>query len=75
MKRTMKNRTFWIAAAVIVNVLLLPFTFGFPQEAAAGSGGHIYDCCKESSRGGEYCCAECCWMPWGCGDKETCGDS
>ncbi len=74
MKKTMKNRTFWIAAAVIVNVLLLPFTFGFPQAASAGSS-RMYDCCKESSRGGEYCCDRCCWIAWGCGEKAACGDA
>ena len=71
----MKKKTTWIAIAVIVNALLLPFTLGSPREAVAGSARGMYDCCKESSRGGEYCCARCCWIAWGCGEKETCGDA
>ncbi len=71
----MKKKTTWIAIAVVVNVLLLPFTLGSPQEASAKSYRHMYDCCKESSRGGEYCCDRCCWISWGCGYKDTCGDA
>lgn len=70
----MKKKTTWIAIAMIVNALLLAFNLGVPQNAAAGSS-RMYDCCKESSRGGEYCCYRCCWISWGCGEKETCGDA
>lgn len=69
-----KKKNTWIAIAVILNVLLLAFNLGVPARASAGSGG-MYDCCKESSRGGEYCCDECCWIAWGCGEKEPCGDA
>jgi len=71
----MKKKTTWITIAAIVNVLLLPFTLGCPQEASAWSSCHMYHCCKESSKGEEYCCERCCWISWGCGDKETCGDA
>ena len=69
-----KKKTTWIGLAVIVNALLLAFNLGAPREAAAGSS-RMYHCCKESSKGGEYCCERCCWIAWGCGDKETCGDA
>ncbi len=71
----MKKKTTWIAIAVVVNALLLALNLGVPERASAWSSGHMYDCCKESSRGGEYCCIRCCWISWGCGDKETCGDA
>ena len=71
----MKKKNIWIVIVLVVNAILLPFTLGFPEEASARSSGHMYDCCKESSRGGEYCCAHCCWIPWGCGDRDTCGDN
>ena len=71
----MKKKTTWIAIAVVVNVLLLALNLGVPERASAWSPRGMYDCCQESSRGGEYCCAQCCWLPWGCGEKETCGDA
>lgn len=70
----MKKKTTLIAFAVILNALLLAFNLGVPQEAAAGSS-RMYDCCKESSKGGEYCCERCCWISWGCGYNDTCGDA
>ena len=71
----MKKKTTWIAIALVVNVLLLALNMGVPERASARSSGGMYDCCQESSRGGEYCCAQCCWISWGCGEKDTCGDA
>jgi hypothetical protein len=70
----MKNRKIWIIVALVINALLLPFTVGYPAEAAASSR-RLYNCCKESSRGGEYCCDRCCWISWGCGYQVACGDA
>lgn len=70
----MKNKKIWIIIALVINALLLPFTVGYSGEAAAASQ-RLYGCCKESSRGGEYCCDRCCWLPWGCGYKAACGEA
>ena len=72
----MKNKTTWIVSAVLVNALLLPFAFGSPAEASAVSPkSGLYDCCRGSTGGGEYCCNRCCWLPWACGDLTECGDA
>lgn len=70
----MKNKKIWIIIALVINALLLPFTVGYSGEAAAAAQ-RLNDCCKESSRGGEYCCDRCCWIPWGCGYKVACGEA
>lgn len=70
----MKKKKILIVIALVTNALLLPLTFGYRAEAEASSQRR-HNCCKESSRGGEYCCDRCCWLPWGCGYNVTCGEA
>ena len=69
----MTRRKTWIMITALANILFAPFTL----SSSAGSAqppNPIYDCCKDSSAGGRYCCDQCCWFPWDCGPSGDCRD-
>ena len=72
----MKKKSTWIVIAALINALFLPLAFRSPAEVSAQSPkSAMFDCCRNSSGGGEYCCYRCCWIPWGCGASVECGDA
>lgn len=59
-----------IIAAAVINVVLLPFTFGMTTGSQRRSIG-LFDCCQEAPDG-RYCCQNCCWLTHDCAENGGC---
>ena len=67
----MENKSRWIVAAFVANLLLLPLVGANPSEARASSAGWR-DCCKESVEEEQLCCDNCCWFAENCNSSSDC---
>ena len=60
MLATIATRTRAIVAAVVVNLALLPFTFGAVAIAGGGPCENPGDCCcRTNTQGDDVCCTNC----------------
>ena len=59
-------RRLLIFGLVVLNLALVAASIA-SRSASASSAKRLWPCCRGDGIMA-YCCADCCWLPWGCSD-------